>query len=179
MTPHRAVTVLQAISTAGIDRNRRCPVRYSSAHNRGFSLVELLAVLALIGLIMGLVGGSIVRNLDSIKTRRAGKDVVTALRYTRGQAIITREQQWLEINIEKMTYLAPGKEAVVLPEGVEISVKTALSDILDESTGRIRFFPDGSSTGGRISLMAGHREWLISVAWLTGEITLEDLANKG
>lgn len=179
MTPHRAVKVLPATSTAGIDYNRRCPVRFRSAQHRGFSLVELLAVLALIGLIMGMVGGSIVRNLDSVKTRRAGRDVVAALRYTRGQAIITRKEQWLEINVEKMTYLAPGKEAVSLPEGVEMSVKTALSDILDESTGRIRFFPDGSSTGGRITLLAGHREWLISVAWLTGEITLEDRINQG
>lgn len=150
-------------------------MRQNSRHSRGFSLVELLAVLALIGLIMGMVGGSIFRNLDSVKTRRAGKDVMTALRYTRGQAIITRQEQWLEINIEKMTYLAPGKEAVTLPEGVEISVKTALSDILNETTGRVRFFPDGSSTGGRITLLAGQREWLIKVAWLTGEITLEDL----
>jgi len=154
-------------------------VRRQKFDSDGFSLVELLAVLALIGLIMGMVGGSIVRNLDSVKTRRAGKDVMTALRYTRGQAIITRQEQWLEINIERMTYMAPGKDAVTLPEGVEITVKTALADILDESTGRIRFFPDGSSTGGRITLLAGRREWLITVAWLTGEITLEDLAASG
>ena len=154
-------------------------MRHNSCHNRGFSLVELLAVLALIGLIMGMVGGSIVRNLDSVKSRRAGKDVMTALRYTRGQAVISRKEQWLEINIEKMTYMAPVKDAVPLPEGVEITVKTALSDILDESTGRIRFFPDGSSTGGRITLLAGQREWLITVAWLTGEITLEDPAKQG
>lgn len=145
-----------------------------SLNRGGFSLVELLAVLALIALIMGMVGGSIVRNLDSVKTRRASKNVVTALRYTRGQAIITRQEQWLEINIEKMSYKAPGKDAVALPEGVEVTVKTALADILDESTGRIRFFPDGSSTGGRITLVAGQRQWLITVAWLTGEITLEE-----
>jgi general secretion pathway protein H len=135
--------------------------------------------LALIGLIMGMVGGSIVRNLDSVKVRRAGKDVTAALRFTRGQAIITREEQWLEVNIDKMTYKAPGKESVSLPEGVEISVKTALSDILDESTGRVRFFPDGSSTGGLVTILAGQRQWLISVAWLTGEITLQELAAEG
>ena len=154
-------------------------VGHNRGHSGGFSLVEMLAVLALIALIMRLVGGSIVRNLDSVKTRRAGKDVMTALRYTRGQAIITRQEQWLEINIEKMTYKAPGQDAVTLPEGVDITVKTALSDILDESTGRVRFFPDGSSTGGRITLLAGRREWLITVAWLTGEIKLEDSADKG
>ena len=62
----------------------------------------------------------------------------------------------------------------MLPEGVELTLKTAQSDILDNSTGRIRFFPDGSSTGGRLTLTAGDREWIITVAWLTGKIAIYD-----
>ncbi|MEM1092518.1 MAG: prepilin-type N-terminal cleavage/methylation domain-containing protein, partial [Pseudomonadota bacterium] len=61
----------------------------------GFSLVELLVVLVLVGLLASLVGGSVFRNLDGVKTRQAGKDLVSALRYTRGQAIVTREEQTL------------------------------------------------------------------------------------
>lgn len=147
---------------------------------RGFSLVELMAVLVLMGLMLGLVGNSIYKGLDAVKIRRASKEVAAALRYTRGQAIVAREERYLEINIEERSYRAPGGEPVVLPEGVDVTVKTALSDILDESTGRIRFFPDGSSTGGRMTLTAGDREWVLNVAWLTGEIDLWDSAeNRG
>ncbi|MEM6573957.1 MAG: GspH/FimT family protein [Pseudomonadota bacterium] len=139
----------------------------------GFSLVELLVVLVLVGLLASLVGGSVFRNLDGVKTRQAGKDLVSALRYTRGQAIVTREEQTLAVNVEKRTFKSPEKEAVVLPDGVDVTLKTASFD-LEGTVGRVRFFPDGSSTGAQITLTAGSRSWLISVGWLTGEIELTE-----
>ena len=38
----------------------------------------------------------------------------------------------------------------------------------------IRFFPDGSSTGGHISLIEGKTEYRVNVDWLTGRIAIED-----
>ncbi|MEM9533701.1 MAG: GspH/FimT family protein [Pseudomonadota bacterium] len=139
----------------------------------GFSLIELLVVLVLAGLLASLVGGSVIRNLDGVKTRQAGKNLVTALRYTRGQAIVKREEQTLEVNIEDRSFRAPSKDAVVLPDGVDVTLKTAAFD-LEGTVGKVRFFPDGSSTGAQITLSAGRRSWLISVGWLTGEIDLRE-----
>lgn len=139
----------------------------------GFSLVELLVVLVIIGLLFGLVGGSIYRNLDGVKMRRTGKAVVNSLRYARAQAIVTREEQFLEVDIEARTYTRPGREPEEVPEGVDITLRTASMDILSDTRGRIRFYPDGSSTGGTITLMVESRVWRVNVAWLTGEIVLE------
>lgn len=147
--------------------------RFSASYDRGFSLVELLAVLVIVALLFGLVGGSIYRNLDGVKIQRAGKALMNAMRYTRAQAIVTREEQFLEVDIEKRTYAAPSKKPVEIPEDMEITLRTATMDIVSDTRGRIRFYPDGSSTGGTVSLMAGERVWRIQVAWLTGEITLE------
>lgn len=147
---------------------RVTPHRRSHA---GFSLVEILVVITLASLLASLVGGSIFRSLDGVKTRQAGKDLVTALRYTRGQAIVRREEQTLEVNVEQRSFRAPDRKAVTLPDGVEVTLRTAAFD-LDKSVGKVRFFPDGSSTGAQIRLTAGSREWLISVGWLTGEIDL-------
>ncbi|MFK7955838.1 MAG: GspH/FimT family protein [Lysobacterales bacterium] len=159
-----------------IDDSEVCggaPWRLQKEQCAGFSLIELLVVLVLVGLLASLVGGSIFRNLDGVKTRQAGKNLVTALRYTRGQAIVTREEQTLEVNIEKRSFRPPDRDATVLPEGVDVTLKTAASD-LDATVGRVRFFPDGSSTGAQITLTAGSRSWLISVGWLTGEIDLAE-----
>ena len=138
----------------------------------GFSLVELLVVVVLIGLLVSMVGGSVIRNLDGVKVRRASKDLLTALRYTRGQAVVSRAEKTLEVNVEERSYKAPDKEPVSLPEGVDVTLKTAAFD-LDKAIGKVRFFPDGSSTGALITLTAGSRDWKITVAWLTGEIKLE------
>ena len=41
-----------------------------------------------------------------------------------------------------------------------------------EGIGRIRFFPDGASTGGNVELELGEAVWRIEVNWLTGEVSM-------
>ena len=41
--------------------------------------------------------------------------------------------------------------------------------------GDIRFQPDGSSTGGRITLADGRRRMAVGVDWLTGRVSVADV----
>jgi general secretion pathway protein H len=59
-----------------------------------------------------------------------------------------------------------------------LSVTSATSDQSSGDIARIRFFPDGSSTGGRITLRSGRREWHVNVSWLTGAISIYDTAKN-
>jgi general secretion pathway protein H len=47
---------------------------------------------------------------------------------------------------------------------------TARQEVQNER-GYIRFFPDGSSTGGSITLRQGKREIAVQVQWLSGRIS--------
>ncbi len=40
--------------------------------------------------------------------------------------------------------------------------------------GAIRFYPDGSSTGGRITVASGERKFLVDVDWLTGRVSIKE-----
>jgi general secretion pathway protein H len=51
---------------------------------------------------------------------------------------------------------------------------TAQSELTEDGKGRIRFYPDGSSTGGRVTILRDTKEWRVEVAWLTGEVRLEE-----
>ena len=62
-----------------------------------------------------------------------------------------------------------------VPEGVDLTITTALSELTSDSVAGIRFFPDGGSTGGHIELTVNGREYRIDVAWLTGEARLQRL----
>jgi general secretion pathway protein H len=151
---------------------RRHGVRGSAS---GFSLIELVAVLALSVIVVSAMAFSLSRGLASTKVKSASRDLAAALRYTRGQAILQREERALEVDVEARTYSAPGKATVKLPEDMRMVLRTARQEITQETAGRIRFFPDGSSTGGFVRLLAGQREWLVNVTWLTGEISLEEV----
>jgi general secretion pathway protein H len=142
---------------------------------RGFSLIELVAVLALIAIIVVTMAFGLTRGLKGTKVRAASRDMAAAMRYTRGQAIIKREERSLLVDVDAKSYTAPGKAPVKLPDEMDLHLLTARAELgEDERAGGIRFFPDGSSSGGRVRLVSGGREWVVNVAWLTGEISLDE-----
>jgi general secretion pathway protein H len=146
---------------------------------RGFTLVEIIAVVALIALATTVVVVSVGTGLEGARVRAASKEVAAALRFTRTQAIVKREAQVLVVDVENRTYKAPGREAIALPRQLEIKLLTAAEELLDDGVGQIRFFPDGSSTGGHIELMRGDAVWRIDVGWLTGEVLLRPPGDRG
>ncbi|MBK6726181.1 MAG: GspH/FimT family pseudopilin [Xanthomonadales bacterium] len=141
---------------------------------RGFSLVELVAVLMLIAIVAGTAALSISGSLAGAKIRAAVRDLTAALRQTRGLAIVKGEERSLEIDVEARTYQVPGKNPVQLPEELQMKLLTAATEQTGDSKGMIRFFPDGSSSGGRVTLTRDRHEWRVEIAWLTGEVRIEE-----
>lgn len=141
---------------------------------RGFTLVEILVVVAIIGLAMAVVAGAMGMSLAGQQVRGASRDLVASLRYTRGQAIVKREPQVLLFNLDKRSYRAPGRSPIELPEKFEIAVETARQEMLASGEVGIRFYPDGSSTGGNVEISRGDVVWRIDINWLTGEVNLRE-----
>ncbi|MET0255111.1 MAG: GspH/FimT family pseudopilin, partial [Luteibacter sp.] len=141
---------------------------------RGFTLFEMLAVILLIGIAAAAVSIPVTQGLASARVNAASGELAAALRWTRAQSIVKGESLALEVDTSAATYRAPGKSEVRLPKDMRVAITSAREDQANATTGRIRFFPDGSSTGGRITLKRGQREWHVNVAWLTGAIQVVD-----
>jgi general secretion pathway protein H len=158
----------------GSDRRAGARQRYSIKAG-GFSLIELVAVLVLIALVFAMVTLSFSKSLASAKIQAASRDLVAALRFTRGQAIVKGKSTSLELDVENNRYMTPGRRVVALPPNMRMTLLTADNEVTGANSGRIRFFPDGASTGGHISVFMGKDEWRINVDWLTGAVTREEL----
>ncbi|HJT97727.1 MAG TPA: GspH/FimT family pseudopilin [Rhodanobacteraceae bacterium] len=141
---------------------------------RGFTLIELIAIIVLLAIVLATATFSFTKSLHSAKIRAASRDLVAALRYTRGQAIVKGQQEVLLLNLDDNSYRAPGKAPIKLPKDMTLRLTTAESEVTGGNTGGIRFFADGSSTGGHISVLMDRREWRINVGWLTGEVELDE-----
>ncbi|HQV71472.1 MAG: GspH/FimT family pseudopilin [Xanthomonadales bacterium] len=152
--------------------------RFPIPVSRGFTLIEMIVVIVLIGIVASVVTFAFTRTLASARIQAASNDLVAGLRYTRGQAIVKGEQKVLLLDLEKNTWLAPGKAERELPKDMILRLTTAQQELTSDKTGGIRFFPDGSSTGGNIAVVLGEREWKINVGWLTGEVTLDKPDNE-
>lgn len=144
----------------------------------GFSLFELMVVMMLVVLLFTVAGVSVSRSIEGAELRNAARELTAAMRYTRGQAVVKRQEQVFLVDAENKTWQAAGRAPETLPEALDITLITARQELTGDNAGGIRFYPDGASTGGRVVLSSDGREWHITVGWLTGEIRRERAAER-
>jgi general secretion pathway protein H len=139
---------------------------------RGFTLVELLLVLAIIAIAMLLGAGVIGRGMDGLRLRSSANGIAAQLRFTRAQALATGEPQRFTIDPAAHAWQAPKDRHGTVPARAGIGFAGAREVQPTEGQGAIVFFPDGASTGGRVRLQQGAAAWQVDVAWLTGQVAV-------
>jgi general secretion pathway protein H len=148
--------------------------------SEGFTLLELLLALVLAGLLMAIAVPNFGPMLARAQLYSATRDVASGLRHARGQALIRGKDAEFELDVDRHSYRVTGRrKAYGLPSPIRLSLYTAESETVDEGTGRIRFFPDGSSTGGRVTLEGGGQQRVVDVNWLTGEVKIREGEDAG
>lgn len=140
---------------------------------RGFTLVELLVVLALMGLALTVASPLIANALPGTEMRASARDVATGLRYARSLAITTNTDVTFDVDVEARRFaVSQGRRNGSFPKDAEIVLTTARSELFGNGAGSIRFFPDGTSTGGGVEIVRENRRFLITVDWLTGRVVI-------
>jgi general secretion pathway protein H len=145
------------------------------ARHNGFTLLELLVVLALLAMTYALIPPMFSLGGSTAELKAGARQVAAGLRKARSQAIVSRSEATLTLNVESRSFVLSGDDTPrILPRQAEIGVYTAQGEVLDANSAAIRFYPDGSSTGGRVTLAMGERKYLIDVDWLTGQTEILD-----
>ncbi|MGZ5030513.1 MAG: GspH/FimT family pseudopilin [Methylobacter sp.] len=148
---------------------------YTAQRCKGFTLLELVVVLFVVVLGFSVIGLNLSSGSDTTEIKAAARDIVSALRYARGQALMTHRETTVTLDLESNSYTVSGRDKLYqIPKGIDVTVVTAQTELTGEGSASIRFFPDGSSTGGRVTLERGQTVWKIDINWLTGQIEPEN-----
>jgi len=142
---------------------------------RGFSLIEMIVVITIIGLAYTLLPKMVFSGVSGAELRSNARAVATGLRIARDAAINTKRETVLSLDMENRMFTLPNDPKVhKLNDQLDVKLYTAAADVISDKVGTIRFFPDGSSNGGRVTVAAGERGFEIDVDWLTGHVTISD-----
>lgn len=130
---------------------------------RGFSLLELLVVLAISAALVAMASAQFSRLSSLVQLKAAAREVAATLRQARSRAIAEQRETTLVLDARARRF----------PE-VALELVVGQAQALGEHAGAIRFFPDGSSTGARVRLLAKGRMQVVDVDWLTGRVVIRE-----
>lgn len=142
-------------------------------HRKGFTLIEILVGLAILTLILTLVPPLFTNVIASTQLKSATRTLGSGLKQARSEAISKQRETTLTLDVETRQFALGGKQHQLdLPKDTKLLLIAANTEQLSEQQAAIRFFPDGSSTGGRIELSNHRNEYTIDVNWLTGKVKI-------
>ena len=152
--------------------NKRIHVahRYS-----GFSLFEIIVVLVLISIVMLIVPPMFSAGVSNAEMKTTARKIASLLRKERSAAILSRQTASFRLDVNRKIYQSKQQqEAVEIPRALSVAMTTGHTLVRDNDTGYISFYPDGSSTGGRIVIKNDNQTATVDIEWLTGKVTVYD-----
>jgi type II secretion system protein H len=165
--------------------------------NKGFSLIELMVVLILLGISIALVTPSLSRFSRTVELKGAAKKISGILRYCRSEAVnkgqvyqVLFDSSVREVRVQSMELKEEKDEkregkvtpkTFSLPEGIRIKDVDILSSLqFPSDIPLIEFYPNGGSNGGTILLDSQDRiGYKIKVDFLTGMVKVEIAGGVG
>jgi general secretion pathway protein H len=142
----------------------------SRDRSAGFTLFELLAVMVVMGLMMTLIiarGPARSRTLDA---RAAAAELASSFREARSQAIGSDQPTVVSFDLKGHTYRIGQQRPRSLPPRLTLTLLTTDGSTPRGANPGFRFDPDGSSTGGRITLADGATKLEVGIDWLNGRV---------
>ncbi|WP_341646878.1 GspH/FimT family protein [Thauera sp. SDU_THAU2] len=140
----------------------------------GFTLVELVVVLALAALLMGALGASYSRLNDSVGYRATLRELTAGLHAARNLAQRQGREVHFDIDLRRRCFGLGGRCDSTIPDPLKVELHLAAQDLDPRGHGRLRFYPDGGATGGSIVLARPNGQGVrLRIDWLLGRISQE------
>jgi general secretion pathway protein H len=139
----------------------------------GYTLVELLVVLCVIGLVLTAVPVIVSTALPGARAKVAAQQFASDLRAARMGAILRGSETKVMID-------PSGNEYAIQPDGPVHRLAVGLSITLIRPAARqqgaayLSFYPDGSSSGGVVRVGSGQDPHLVTDHSLTGRIGIDE-----
>lgn len=138
----------------------------------GFTLLELLISLGIIALAVSISFPLLTRGNKQNDIQFVAKQIAAQLRTARGISVSRNISTPVRIDIERRRYIGVDGKPRQIPRNISATLKAARIGKHSKSTGTIRFFPDGSSTGGSLQMKEDGKRLTLKVDWMTGFVSI-------
>ena len=139
---------------------------------RGFTLVEIVAALTVVGLVLAVAVPQSIRFMSRSQFRASVRETMTLLNSARHAAIAKGDAQDVEVSPSEK-WVRFGDQVAQFDESIDIAVHSA-REVNRGSVGVIRFYPEGGASGGGIDITRNVDQLVtIDVDWLVGRVSVD------
>jgi general secretion pathway protein H len=139
----------------------------------GFTLFEVMVVVAVLALAAALAYPTVRAGRAEAGARETARALASAMKDARTQAMRSSTQRTVTIDVAMRRFWIDGAaEAQAFGRALNLEVDTIASERQGEQLARVRFYGDGSSTGGEVRIGDGRRQAILRIDWLTGAATI-------
>lgn len=139
----------------------------------GFTLLEVIVVLALIALILGLATPFFAGALPSARMDSTGREISAAMRQARLLARADNEHKLFIVDLDARQYGIGGLGWRGIPQGIAIRIVDPVTGEIRQGRHTIRFYESGASEGATIQLSGGNRKLLIELDPVIGAVVIK------
>ena len=108
----------------------------------GFTLLELMVVLAIAALLLAITPPLITAALPGVELKSSARRVAAGLRLAREEAIRSGGDTAFTLDLEERTFKVDGGYRIgTLPEGLKLKLEAAEKEMLSQQAGVVRFYP--------------------------------------
>ena len=108
-----------------------------------------------------------------LEAKATAREVVSMLRQARGLAIRDNREVVVVVDLEDRTMAIGSGRTLEFASGLGLRLLTGTAELIDGGSGRIRFYPDGTSTGGRVTVTDEGYDYDVRIDWLTGRVAVD------
>jgi general secretion pathway protein H len=144
--------------------------------SEGYSLLEMLAVLAIFAMVAAAVFNAAILRRPGETINMIGRSVLHLVSSQSLRAISSGQTARVKVDVDGHKITADGNNfEISVPLQFKLTALTGAELLEQDEIGIIEFYPDGSSSGGEITLVdAAGASRAIRINWLSGAITSSD-----
>ncbi len=125
-----------------------------TGNESGFTLIEVIISIILVGIMLGLILPSFGGFVDSIEEKTIQRKILKLFNQARVEAITTSSVTSVLIKGNDLCYRSSNGEVLNLSQGIKEI------ELMEDKKDQIYFFPDSRSSGGRVKIKLSDQKYL-------------------